>query len=402
MTETAAGRPPAHRSGTLTFGLVLVVLATALIVLLLHLHRQAALRHEADRRARLIDQGPRVFVAPVQLAPGTRELTLPADVRAFLQATVYSKVAGYVRSVRVDKGDRVRRGQLLGAIASPEIDQQVAAALSDVALRRRTFERYGQLVSKDYVSRQDYETVRAQFEVSRASLRQARAQQAYEELRAPFDGVVTARYVDPGALIPAATGGTVSALPLVDVADLRQLRVTLFVQQDAAPFVREGDPVTIVEDQRPDLKIAARVSRFAHALDPRSRTMLCEIWVANDRRLYPGAFVHVTLHLAGPEVPTVPSSALLLRNDRNVVALVRGTHVSFVPVQPGRDDGKTVQILSGLHAGDLVALNVPSEVEEGGVVRPMTAKPTPQASTAAETPADPERQGQRDAWSRRP
>jgi RND family efflux transporter MFP subunit len=382
-----------RRSAALPIGLGLAVLATAVLVLLLHAHQRSVLGREAKRRAQALDQGPQVFVTPVHRTAGGRDVTLPADVRAFLQATVYAKVAGYVQSVRVDKGDRVRRDQLLGVIASPEVDQQVAAAVSDVAIKRRTYERYGQLVGKEYVSQQDYETMRAQYEVSLANLRQARALQIYKQLRAPFDGVVTARYVDEGALIPAATGGTASAIPLVDVSDLRRLRITLFVQQDVAPFVKEGDPATVVEDQRPDRSIVARISRFSRAIDPRSRAMLCEIWIDNEHQLYPGAFVHVTLHLSGPAPPAVPSAALLLRNDRTVVAVVRGSRLTFVPVQTGLDDGRTVQILSGVQPGELVAVDLPSDVGEGSVVRPVPLK-TPAVAASGPAPAG-ERHGQR-------
>ncbi len=133
--------------------------------------------------------------------------------------------------------------------------------------------------------------------MARATLAQARALQSYEILRAPFAGTITARYVDPGALVPAATGSTQSAAPLVDIADLHRLRILVFVQQDAAPFIHAGDSVRIAVDQQPDLVLDAPVSRCAAALDPRSRTMLCEIWIDNDHRLYPGTFVHVTLHL---------------------------------------------------------------------------------------------------------
>ena len=269
MTEPPQ-RSSARHTRAMAIGMALAIVASAVILVTLNLRHRHRLRVEADRRARQAEKGPQVYVTPARTLPGDRELTLPAEVRAFKQSTVYAKVSGYVTEIHVDKGDPVRKGQLLGSLESPELDQQVAAARSDTVIRRRTFERYGQLVSRDYVSRQDYETMRAQYEVSRATLGQALAQQAYKQLRAPFDGVVTARYVDPGALVSAATGGTGSALPLVDVADPRRLRVTVFVEQDAAPFVSVGDPVVIVDYQRPELKIAGQVSRFSQALDPRS------------------------------------------------------------------------------------------------------------------------------------
>jgi RND family efflux transporter MFP subunit len=296
---------------------------------------------------------------------------LPGDVRGFLQSTVYAKIAGYVKSVRVDKGDHVDEGQILGVLESPEIDQQVAAAEADVAVKRRTFERFQQLVKKDFVSVQEFETARAQYEVSLATVKQAKALRAYETLRAPFAGVVTARYVDPGALIPAATGSSESALPLVEIADLRRLRVLVFVQQDAAPFVHAGDEVTIRVDEQPDLCIAAPVSRCAQALDPRTRTMLCEIWLANQSRLYPGTFVHVTFHLAAPRTPVIDSGALVLRNHKPSVAVVRDGRIHFVPVRPGLDDGKTVQIVEGLQVGERIALAPPAELAENDIVQPV-------------------------------
>jgi RND family efflux transporter MFP subunit len=368
-------------------GLGAAIVLGALAVLALHLVRNHRLAADADRRRRDLDAGPRVFVTPVRAAPGGRELKLPAEVRAFLQSTMYAKIAGYVKSISVDKGDRVRRGQLLGVLESPEVDQQVAAAASDLAIKRRTFERYQRLVGKDYVSKQDYDTVRSQYEVARATLRQVRALQKYQVLRAPFDGIVTARYVDPGALVPAATGSTASALPLVDVADLRRLRVTLFVQQDAAPFVRVGDPVTLADDQRPEVVFQAEISRIAKSLDPRSRSMLCEAWVENrDDQLYPGTFVHATLHLRAPTLPVVPSTALLTRDDRSMVAVVRNARVRLVPVETGVDDGRQVQIRSGVQAGEMVALNLPSEVGDGAAVRALPAKPAPGTAASNEAP----------------
>jgi RND family efflux transporter MFP subunit len=368
-TPGAAGAPERRRARRLglLFGAVLLVAAVAAGLLLWRHSRR--LLADGQARARELDSGPRLYVSTVRLGPGTREVTFPADVRGFSQSTVYAKIAGYVKSLAVDKGDQVRKGQLLGELESPEIDQQVAAAEADVVIKRRTFERFQLLVTKDFVSAQDFETARAQYDVSRATLEQVRALQDYKTLRAPFTGTVTARYVDPGALIPAATGATQSALPLVDVADLRRLRILVFVQQDAASLLRVGDPADITVDQRPDIKISARVTRFAQALDLRSRAMLCEIWIDNPHRLYPGTFVHVTLHLQSPRVPSVPSSALLVYRDKPAVAVIRDSHVKFVDVRPGIDDGHTVQILEGLQPGDRVALAVPAEIADGALVQ---------------------------------
>jgi RND family efflux transporter MFP subunit len=372
-----------RRFSRFTWGSGLALLAAAIVVALLFRHHDRALAREASRRQQEADRGPRVFVTEARAAPASRTMTLPGDVRGFVQSTVYAKVAGYVKSVRVDRGDRVRDGQVLGLLESPEVEQQVRAAEADLAVKRRTFERYQQLVKKDFVSVQDFETARALYEVARATLKQASALRAYLTLRAPFAGVVTARYLDPGALIPAATGSTESALPLVEIADVRRLRVLVFVEQDAAAFVHAGDPVAIRVDQQPDVCIAAPVNRCANALDPRTRTMLCEIWLDNEHRLYPGTFVHVTFQLAAPRTPIVDSGALVLRDQKPSVAVVRDARVHFVPVRPGLDDGKTVQIVDGLRPGERVVLAPPAELAENDVVQPVERERREGAATAS-------------------
>jgi membrane fusion protein (multidrug efflux system) len=369
MTADAIQDGQARARRGFAWGGGLALLIAAVLVALLFWRHDRALAREAVQRQQRADRGPRVFVAEARAAPASRAVTLPGNVRGFLQSTVYAKIAGYVKSIRVDKGDRVQDGQILGVLESPEVDQQVAAAEADAAVKRRTFERYQQLVKKDFVSVQDFETVRAQYEVSQATLKQAKALLGYATLRAPFAGVVTARYVDPGALVPAATGSTESALPLVEIADLRRLRVLVFVQQDAAAFVHAGDPVQIRVDEQPNLCIDAPVSRCANALDPRTRAMLCEIWLDNEHRLYPGTFVQVTFHLVAPRTPVIDSGALILRDHKPSVAVVRDGRVHFVTVRPGLDDGKTVQIVDGLAAGARVVLAPPSELAENDVVQ---------------------------------
>jgi membrane fusion protein (multidrug efflux system) len=377
--------PQTHRAPSsfrrLGIGIGIALFVAALAAGLLYWRHHHRIVAEGRSRQKEVDRGPRIFVAAVLLSPGARELTLPADVRGFFQSTVYAKTSGYVKSIAVDKGDVVHKGQLLGVLESPEVDQQVAGAEADLLIKRRTFERYQKLVSKDFVSAQDFETARAQFQVAQATLRQMHALQNYETLRAPFDGTVTARYADPGALVPAATGSTQSALPLVDVADLRRLRIIVFVQQDAAPYLHVGDAATIAVDQRPDLKISAQITRFAKALDPRSRMMLCEIWVDNEHHLYPGTFVHVTLHLAAPTLPVVPSSALMIRDGRPALAVIRDSRVRFVTIRPGLDDGRMAQILEGIKAGERVALNLPAELAEGALVRAEDQKSDKEGSS---------------------
>lgn len=332
-------------------------------------HREAV---ERQQRADEVGAGPKVFVAQAQVGAGQRDFTLPGDVRGFEQVTLYAKVSGYLKEIRVDKGDAVKKGQIIGILESPETEQEVLAAQADYVVKKQAADRARKLAASGVVSRQDLDNAVGALQVSRANLARVKALKEYEVIRAPFDGTVIGRYADPGALVPAATGSTQSALPLVDLANLKRVRVTMFVGQDVAPYVRVGDAATLTEDQRPERRIEAKVSRLASALDPRSRTMLTEIWLDNQEpRLYPGTFVHVTLHLRVPPVPTVPAEALVARGDSLYVAVVREDKLSFVKVEPGLNDGRTMQIQRGLKGGEWVALSVPAVLGEGARIQPV-------------------------------
>jgi membrane fusion protein, multidrug efflux system len=184
--------------------------------------------------------------------------------------------------------------------------------------------------------------------------------------------VVTMRYVDPGALVPAATGGTQSALPVVDLADTDTLRVFIHVGQDVAPFVRVGDAVTIWQDEMPTKRIPAAVTYAAGALDPRNRTMQVEIDLDNRSwAMLPGTFAHVELKLASPPSPLLPDEAIVIRDGKTMTCVVKDGHAHYVPVDLGYNDGRQVAVLGGLVGGETVGVDVPVEVEEGETVQPV-------------------------------
>jgi RND family efflux transporter MFP subunit len=361
---------------------VILLLVSGLGVFLLH-HRRVG--REAQARSvqtRRQSQGPKVFVAPVVPTPPTRESTLPSEVRAFFQSTLYAKTAGYLTEIRVDKGDRVKAGEVLARVSSPETDRQVANARANFVNKARFYKREEDLVRQHLIAEQDLENARYAMDEARALLDQQLALQQYEVIRAPFDGTITGRYVDPGALIPAAADATAGTQPVVDIADLRRLRIALFVGQDVAPFVTTDTAATIVQDERPDLKIEAQVTRVSGALDPRSRTMLCEVWLDNQKYgLQPGTFVRVTLHVHVPPLATIPSAGIFVRNGATLAAVVQENRVSFQRVEPGIDDGTHVQVKTGLRPGQVVALNVPADLAEGAPVQPV-----PQAAAREKTP----------------
>lgn len=347
---------------------ILSVVGAALLALARH-RREAAER--ADR-ARAADAGPEVRVARVQPGPDVREVLLPADVRAFWQTTLFAKVPGYVEGLHVDKGDHVRKGEVLARISSPETDQQVREARSTFDNRRRIAGRVRALAPTGFVSRQELDQANADLAVAQAELRRALALQDYELLRAPFDGVVTVRYVDPGALLSGSGGGQ----PVVDLADPVRSRVQMYVGQDVAPFVRLGDPGEITVDQHPDLRVTATVRRVADALDPRTRSMLVELWPDEGAafRLVPGMFVHAKLSVRVPSQPWVPAEALVARGEHLQVARVLDRKLHFIDIEPGLNDGRMIQIRRGLEPGETVALSPPSDLGEGAPVRPVAAQ----------------------------
>lgn len=383
-----------HEGARGLFAVLAALVVLALLgVGLLWWRRDHREREDRQARAQAVGAGPKVMVARVQQGSGVQEVALPGDVRGFEQITLYAKVAGYLKEIRVDKGDAVKKGQIIGVLESPETDQEVVAARADLVQKQLNAQRARKLAPAGVLSQQDLENALSALAVSRANLQRVQALQEYKVVRAPFDGVVTGRYVDPGALVPAATGATQSALPLVDLANLKRVRVTVFVGQDVAPFVKQGDPATIVEDARPERRIQGTVSRMASALDPRSRTMLTEVWLDNtEYKLFPGTFVHVTLKLQVPPAPSVPAEALFARGEQLFVAVVKDQQLHFVQVEPGLNDGKNTQIRSGLKGGEQVALSLPSSLTDGARVQPVERKQKP-AQQGAQQGGDGQRPG---------
>jgi RND family efflux transporter MFP subunit len=363
----------ADRRRRLTLVIVVAVILSVAGAVLLALQRHRRETAERTRLAQVADAGPEVRVARVQPGSGEREVVLPADVRAFWQTTLYAKVTGYVEDLHVDKGDRVRKGDVVARIASPETDQQVRQARSTLQIRRRIAQRIRPLAGTGAVSSQDVDQANSDLAVAEAEYQRVLALEEYEVLRAPFDGVVTARYADPGALL----SGSGTGQPVVDLADPTRTRVQVYVGQDVAPFVQLGDPGEITVDQHPDVRVTASVRRIADALDPRTRSMLVELWPDESAgfRLVPGMFVHTKLRVRVPSLPWVPAEALVARGERLQVARVVDGRLHFADVEPGMNDGKTIQIRRGLQPGETVALSPPSDLGEGAPVRPVAAQP---------------------------
>ncbi|HVY47964.1 MAG TPA: efflux RND transporter periplasmic adaptor subunit [Minicystis sp.] len=371
--------PPTKSKGrAVPIALALLVLAAVAVVLFVWLRDRRAVAAERTTRSRELARGPRVEVVTVRASPPTRDVELPGEARGFQQATLYAKLSGYLRSIHVDRGDRVKKGQALGIVESPETDQEVAAAISDAVAKRITAERVKLNAESGVASAQDLDNAEDAARIAEANLARSRALTSYEILRAPFDGVITARYVDPGALLPAATGSTQAAQPVVDVSTVDRLRVFVYLGQDAAPFVRAGDAATVWQDEKPKDRVEAKVTRTTSALDPRTRTLECEIDVDNRGAvILPGTFVHVALKLAVPPAAEVPNEALVERDGHDLVAVVRDGAVHFAPIDIGGTDGRVLRVLRGVDSGETVAIDVPVELREGERVRASPAADEP-------------------------
>jgi membrane fusion protein, multidrug efflux system len=353
------------------FGIVLLVVAAGTVAFL-YLRRRSLVREEIEARKRTVSLGPKVLVTKVEPGAGVRRLTLPGEARPFLSTTVYAKLPGYVREMRTDKGMRVEQGDVLAVLASPETEQQVRAAETNVALQRQLAARADALARVGVMSQQDKEIADAQLRTAIEGLRQLRDIQSYQVIRAPFSGLVTARYADPGALIPAATGSTQAAQPLVDLLDTGTLRITLFVGQDAAPSIRMGDKAVLWTDDQPDRRLEAPISRISGQLAPATRTMLIEVWLDNrDVGIVPGTFVNVELEITEPQFPTIPNAAIIVRAGRILAAVVEDNRIHLVPIEVGASDGTRTQVTKGLTPGQLVANDLPAELNDGAVIQPV-------------------------------
>jgi len=361
-------------------GIVAVLLVGALVFLLGRARRDAA---ATERRERLEATAAGLPVRTVKVAPAppTRTIDLPGDVRAFRQTTIYAKVSGYLREVRVDRGDVVKTNDVIGVVSVPETDQQLSGLEAELAAKKQLAERTRALVPSGVAAQAELDRADADLKTIQAEVDRLTALRGYNVIRAPWGGTITVRYADPGTLLAAATGSTQSVQPLVELVDMSKVRVVVYLGQLEAPQVKEGDAVAIVRDADPGHPVPATITKVPRALDPRTRTMPVEIWLDNDDNLfYPGLFVHVKLTVQAAPAMFVPSEAVLVRAGKPIVAKVENGHAKFTEIQVADDDGKTVRVASGVRVGDEVILSVGDEISDGAPVQPVAPQPTPTAS----------------------
>jgi RND family efflux transporter MFP subunit len=386
-----AGRGPG-RGGIAVGGVVLALLFAAAIYY--GIHSRADAQHDlnaATQRAAV----PTVTVEHPVTGSKAQEVVLPGNTQAFIDTSIYARTNGYLKQWFVDIGARVHKGELLAIIDAPELDQQLQQAQADLKsaqanqnLAETTNVRWQGLVAKHAVSQQEADQVasdllakQALSAASEANVRRLKELQGYERVIAPFDGVITARNTDVGALINAGSSAEPHELFHLDQVGI--LRVFVSVPEVYADVVRDREVVDITSDSDLSHVFHGTITRNSNAINQTTRTLNVEVDVDNTTGgLLPGAYVFVHMKLpAAANTVTIPSNTLLFRSEGLRVGVVRNGRVVLTPITIGHDYGNTVEVTSGLSANDQVILD-PSDslasgmqVEVGSVAEPKPAAP---------------------------
>ncbi len=404
MKETQAEKQLQSDGGSSGKGgrLFKALLAVALLLLVLGvltlLQRRAEYRTLAKETETLAIQTVGVIHPSPEM--GQEDLVLPGTMQAFVEAPIYARTNGYLKKWYHDIGSRVRQGELLADIDTPEVDQQLSQARADLAtaqanahLSEITSARYIELLKTDGVSRQEVDNAAGDLAAKRAIVQSAEANvrrledmKSFQKIYAPFGGVITRRNVDIGTLINAGNTGT--SEQLFFLAQTNPIRVYVRVPETYANTIHSGLGSYIELTQYPGQKFEGKVARTAEAIDPGTRTLLTEVDVANPNgALLPGGYaqVHLQVKVSGVRL-TVPVNALLFRSEglrAVVVDANRRTHLRQLTV--GRDYGTALEVLQGLDAADWIVLNPTDSLEENQEVRVTEMVPEARPGSAGPT-----------------
>ncbi len=414
-TAPAATWRPSRMTLTVLFLGLAVLIAIAFVTGFVPLQRRdATLRAEASEQAQAL---PRVEVITVKRAPSKSDLQLPGSIEAVTEAPLLARADGYIRKRTVDIGDHVHSGEVLAEIEAPELDQQVLQAKANLEqaqaaleqaqasfeqgqanmeLAKVTAQRWGNLNAKGVVSRQDNDQYQSQYQAqvsnlqalqkaisaqqsnvtaAEANLSRLRNMQSYRMVRAPFDGVITQRNVDVGALVNS--GSTL----LYRVAQTGTLRTYVNVPQASSSTIHVGQNATLTVSNFPGRTFTGTVARTANSLDPSTRTLLVELHVVNtDGALLPGMYCQVQLSTPRDNPPLlIPTDSLIVRTGGTLVAVVRAADhtIHLQPLVVGRDFGDRIEVISGLKEGDSIIPNPGDIAQENRKVDPV-ARPVGQ------------------------
>lgn len=349
---------------------------------------------------------PTVSVIHPQRSEMVRSIDLPGDVVGLYETALHAKVTGYLESISVDKGDWVKAGQVLAQIQVPELHSNLARAQASLEITKITYERLKRVQQTDprLVSQEDVDMAFAKYQEAQAAMRTLQTMVEYTRIVAPFDGVITGRFADPGALIragggeigidetsglisPGATEGAgghrTGGGPILTLADIDKLRVYVYVPEGSYPSIQRGTPAILRFDEFPNRVFKGSVVRFATSLDLATRTMLTEIDLDNPGRvLYPRTYAHVRLDLVRhPDALSVPSAAIQGNGAEARVLVVKQGRLAEVPIATGINNGSRVEVTSGLTDESLVVDTYSNALSPGEKVRFSLPKITHEANT---------------------
>lgn len=315
----------------------------------------------------------KVAAAKARLGPVTRVVTLPGIIRPNRQAVLYAKVSGYLKSIRVDKGDFVKAGDPIAEIEVPEMSadltkQRVEMEVAEVAWKRL---RDAQAKAPNLVTPQSVDDAKGRYDIAAANLSRTETLLSFTRITAPFDGVVAKRHVDPGAFIPAATAGSVAqSAAVVTIIDISRVRVEVAVPEQEAAVVKTGLAATLTLDELPGRSFEGAITRFGYSLDDATRSMLTEIELPNPgRELRPGMYGSVKLVLERKkEALIIPIDALVVDKARTFVFTVEGDKAKRLAVKAGFRDSNAAEILEGVRLDQVVLLAAKVPLSDGQAV----------------------------------
>jgi RND family efflux transporter MFP subunit len=373
---------PQHRPrrGWLIAIAVLLLFGGLLVAgILQRIHTNAALRTETAEMA-----VPTVsMVSPKHSAP-SQEIVLPGNVQPYIVAPIYSRTNGYLQSWYFDIGAHVKKGQLLAVIAAPEVDQQLGqsrsnleTAAANLRLAEITKNRYQDLLKTHAVSQQDvdnavgtYNANKAIVDANQANVKQLQALQSFEKIYAPFDGIITARNTDVGALIDSGSAGGVKT-DLFHLSQADKLRVYVNVPEEYSQATTAGLTADLTLAEFPGRQFTGKLVRTSEAINYATRTLTAEVDVRNPTgQLLSGSYAEVHFKVPGQiSTYTLPVDTLLFRKEGLRVAIVKDGKAELIPVTPGRDFGDSIEIVAGLQGNESVIMGPPDSITAGEKVQ---------------------------------
>jgi RND family efflux transporter MFP subunit len=376
---------PASSGSAATRGILLlftVVVVALAVIWGISSRRKANAQLSQETRELAI---PTVTVIHPKRGAPQQEIILPGDMQPFTDAPIYARTTGYLKSWHVDIGAHIKSGQLLAEIDTPEVDQQLQQARADLDtaeanlhLAEITATRYKDLMKTDSVAQQDVDNASGNLDARRTAVESARSNvkrlgelQSFKKIYAPFDGVITARNTDIGALIDSGSGGGPTR-ELFHIAAVNRLRVYVNVPQVYSPHIKPGLKAQLTLAEFPGRHFQGLIVRDSGAIDNATRTLLTEIDVNNPSgELKPGGYVEVHLNLPSAVTTlTLPVNTIIFKSAGMQVATVKaGRTIDLVSITPGRDFGTEIEILAGLNGDESVVINPPDSLTQGEPVK---------------------------------